>query len=189
MRSCARRRGDETGFTLIEVLVVVVILGIIGFVLTEAIILGLRTTDATAASSSRSVATQALTSFFTGDMQSADVVSTSDPGCASGTANLIVTLSWTDQGLSRRVSYGLDPATGTDQELVRWSCSGVPGGPIGQKILGHFTTKVGDPVPVTAICDAGPGCPASGTPAKVTLEVRSEPTLALTVHRRTAVSP
>ena len=183
MRTGGRGRQEESGFTLTEVLVVTLILGVIGFVLTQAIILGLRTTDATSASSSRSVATQTLASYFTGDAQSADVVSTSDPGCSSSTAALIVTLSWADQG-NRTVSYGLEPATGPDQELVRWSCDpGAPGDPA-MKILGHFTTEPGDPVPVVATCDGSP-CLASGSPANVTLDVRSGSTLSLTVRRRT----
>lgn len=187
MTSVGRRRLDESGFTLTEVLVVTSILAVIGFVLTQSIILGLRTTDATSASSSRSVATQTLASFFTGDAQSADVVSTSDPGCSSSTAGLIVTLSWADQGVNRTVSYGLEPATGPDRDLVRWTCDpDAPGDPA-KKILGHFSTGPGDPVPVSASCDGSP-CIASSSPDKVTLDVQSGSTLSLTVRRRTGAT-
>ena len=182
-RAAWPRGGDESGFTLVELLAVVAILGVIGYALTESVILGFRTTDATAASSSRSVAVQTLTSYFTGDAQSADEVSTNDPGCA--TEPVFLHLTWTDQSVARSVSYGLHPVAGPEQELVRWSCAG--GGAPDRKILGHFSQNPSPgAVPVSARCD-GAVCPATpGTPATVTLEVQSTPTLSLTVRRRTA---
>lgn len=182
----ARSRG-EAGFTLVEVLVVTVILGVIGFVLTEAIILGLKTTDGTAANSSRSVATQALASFFTDDAQSADTVSTADTACA--TEPVFVHLAWTDHGVARSVSYSLDPATGDDQDVIRWSCTGA--GSPDRRILGHFTRAQGaaavEPVVVhcgTPLVD----CPAtpSVAPATITLDIAAAPPVSLTVRRRTA---
>lgn len=122
---------DEAGFTLIELLAVISILGIISFALTEAVILGLKTTDATANDSFRSAGVQALQSFFTSDAQSATLVSTADPApqCApaAATPRVFLHLSWNDQGKARDVSYSLEddiPAVAGQSEVVRWSCSG-----------------------------------------------------------------
>lgn len=183
-------RREEAGFTLVELLAVIAILGVIGFALTEAVILGLRTTDNTAASSSRSVATQALSSYFTGDAQSADAVSTAEPvPCADGA--VFLHLTWTDKGVTRAVSYGLDPPEGPEQELKRWSCTGGVKD-TNPKMLGHFSRNP-DPSapPVSARCDLDPAepnpdlCqPTPRAPATITLEVQSDPPLLLTVKRR-----
>lgn len=186
------RRGQH-GFSLTELLVVTTILGIIGFALTEAVILGLRTTDGTAASSSRSSATQALASYFTDDAHSAELVSNTDPACAG--QPVLLRLTWTD-GVARTVSYGLDPVVGDEQDLVRWSCIG--SGSSDRKILGHFSSDraVGSGPPVEVQCA---GCPSATpiAPASITLKVRAaqilptatpetDHTLTLTVQRRAA---
>ena len=191
-----RRRDDESGFTLVELLVAIVILGLIAFSLTEAVILGLKTTDATAASSSRSVAAQTLTSYFTDDVQSAETVDTTAPSCLNGgpvAGSVFLHLAWTDrqvradQQVRRDVSYALDPPGASEQELVRWSCS--DGGARASRILGHFTRdgSVGAAEPVAAACGAAPACPstpAASPPATVTLTIQAAPSLTLTVHRR-----
>lgn len=186
VRTVPSRRRGEAGFTLVELIVAVAILGVITVALTGAVIVGLRTTDATAASSSRSIAVETLASFFTADAQSADEVSTTDPDCASGP--VFLHLTWTDSSVTRSVSYGLDPPIGPDQDLVRWSCFSSAPGDADRRILGHLSGDV-DPAtpPVFATCD-GTACPAAppGAPAVITLEVESSPTLSLTVHRRAA---
>lgn len=184
-----RRRDGEAGFSLVELLAVIGILAIIGFALTEAVILGLRTTDSTAASSSRAVAAQTLASYFTGDAHSAEKVSTTEAvPCADGP--VFLHLTWTDATVSRAVSYGLDPPVGPEQELKRWSCTGGMQD-LNPKFLGHFSRNP-DPTkpPVTARCDVDPDpdpdlCPTTaGAPASITLEIQSEPPLTLTVRRR-----
>jgi len=183
MTGASRRCRGDAGFTLTELLVVTVILSVIGFALTEAIILGLRTTDATAASSSRSTSAQTLASYFTDDAQSAQTVSAADGSCATGP--VFLHLTWTDQ-VRKDVSYGLDPVGGDDQDVVRWSCAG--GGAPDRRILGHFTRDgtVGAGEPVVVTCDGG-DCPANaGAPTVITLHIDDTPALDLTVRRRTA---
>lgn len=174
----ARRRGDA-GFTLVELLAAVAILGIIGAALTEAVILGLRTTSATQATSSRAAAARALASQFTDDVHSAEKVSTTDPDCAP--QPVFLHLTWTD-GVNRAVSYSLDPQDGPDQDVVRWSCSG--GGAPTRKILGHFSrSPESASPPVSVACD--PGCSqAPSEPDTVTLTIDGG--RPVTVARRTA---
>jgi prepilin-type N-terminal cleavage/methylation domain-containing protein len=183
------RGQHEAGFSLVELIVVVAILGVISSVLTEALILGLRTTDGTIANVSRAAGVQILEPYFTADAHSAEVVWTDPtPTCASGPA--FVHLRWTESGsVVRTVGYGLDPAVGPDQELVRVSC--VASGPPERKVLGHFTHDPAGPQPVSVACDAGP-CPTvpGAAVATVTLLIQVDPSpappapISLTVRRR-----
>ena len=189
-----RTAAGEDGFTLTELLVTIAILGIIGAALTGAVILGFRTTDATGARVARSSAIQALTAYFTEDVQRAETVSSTTTGepaeCVTGDPGRFVRLSWTDGGATRTAVYALDPPTGTAHDLVRWSCLGA--GPATPRVLGHFVHAEGAPLPVSATCDGNPCPDTPGTPAAVTLRIHTDPSkgaaapIELTVRRRTS---
>jgi len=186
-RQASLRHGDELGFTLVELLAVIAILGVISFTLTEAFVVGLKTTDANATDLSRSVAVQAAQSYFTDDVQSAKEVSRVDPPpttCATA-AGVFLHLSWKDQGRARDVSYAVEDAITGQAQLVRWSCT--DGGSVDRKMLGLFTFE--PPLPQLAQCD-GAACPdAPGRPLTVTLRIPTDRPQEATGTSTTSVPP
>ena len=183
LRSRARLT-SQRGLTLVELLAAITILGVISFALTESIIVGLRTTDGTAANISGSIGTQSAASYFSGDAQSADEVSNGWTGCP-GTADpggVFLHMGWTDQDdlgatTTRSVNYAFDPPspTATEMQLIRWSCDGISGA-ASSRNLGLFTRKVDDPLPVSVTCDGVP-CPVTpAAPDQITMTIKSHPT-------------
>lgn len=164
----------ESGFTLTELLVTIVILGIIGLLLPKAIVLGLKFTAGTEKRVAATSTVGTLGRYFYGDVHSADTVTT-DPAC--GAAGVIVHLSrpGTD------VVYAYDQPTGA---LSRVKCTdaGVVTTPLGR--LGSAAPTR----PVTLICGAETPCTS---PMEVTLTVQSDPAAppaALTAVRRSSAS-
>ncbi|MFJ8043963.1 type II secretion system protein [Kitasatospora sp. NPDC096147] len=149
---------SELGFTLTELLVTLVIVGIIATLLPTAVVLGLRFTADTGRRVAATGATGTLNRYFPGDVQSADAVTTT-PAC--GATEVIVHLSRP----GAEVVYTYDPPTG---ELHRVTCTAT--GPV-PTLLGRF-----DPTaptrPVTLTCGAETPCTS---PLEVTLTVRTDP--------------
>jgi prepilin-type N-terminal cleavage/methylation domain-containing protein len=200
---------SEQGFTLAELLIVVSILGLIGFALTNAVISGLRTTNNIADRVSGTSAVETLNSYFFGDVQNADQVSSgamspSDPNCGSVPGTLLVHLSWTDtdtspigQSTTTDVFYTLEtlpPQAGGGQDLLRVRCIG--NSRQTETIMGHFSSdpSSNDPSPtppVTVVCGVVLACPPPDDPSAVILRVQSDPTAPttnLTAVRRTPVT-
>ncbi|MEU8764252.1 type II secretion system protein [Streptomyces sp. NPDC048659] len=165
----------ESGFTLTELLVTIVIVGVIGTLLSRAFVMGLRFTADTERRISATGAAGALNRFFYGDVQSADRVSTA-PAC--GVTDVIVRLS----GGGTDVVYTYEPSTGT---LTRVRCTGE--GTVTTMPLGRLPAAPQDP-PVTLSCGAESPCTS---PLEVTLTVRNDPAApptALTAVRRSGAS-
>ncbi|MGW5398760.1 type II secretion system protein [Streptomyces sp. NPDC003952] len=168
------RRESEAGFTLTEVLVTIVIMGIIGALLPQAIILGLRFMTGTEKRVASTSAVGTLNRYFYGDVRSADSVTTA-PAC--GVAEVIVHLvrPGTD------IVYAYDEPTGS---LTRVKCGA---GGVVTTVLGRFDTTT-SPSPVTLTCGAETSCTS---PMEVTLTVQSAPAApptALTAVRRSSAS-
>ena len=75
---------SEGGFTLIELLIVVVVLAIIIGTMTGAMIVGIRTTNATIQRLSESHDAQNSAAYFVADMQSAATTTLTDNVCDEG---------------------------------------------------------------------------------------------------------
>lgn len=181
----SRRRSDQDGFSLVELLVSITILGVISFALTEAVILGLKLTDGTVTKVSGAAAARALVSRFPADAQSADEVAPTGD-CASAETGVFLHMSWIDQGVTRAVAYAFEPPTGTEQDLVRWSCAN---GLSDRRFVGHFSRDAAGPAPVVVSCtDANDAiAPCTARPAAITLSIRPDPQSpanTLTVRRR-----
>ncbi|WP_424216198.1 type II secretion system protein (plasmid) [Streptomyces sp. BI20] len=170
----ARRGVGEAGFTLAETLVTIVVLGIVTTLLSKAIVMGLRFTSGTERRVAATGAAGALARWFTGDVQSADAVTT-EPAC--GITEVVVHL----RRAGTDVVYAHDPVSGA---LSRVTCgpAGVVSTPLGRLDPGA------SPRPVNLSCGAETPC---ASPAEVTLTVRTDPAkppTTLTAVRRSTPS-
>lgn len=134
------RRGDA-GFTLVELLVTVAILGIVVPVLAGVFFNGTRLASATSATLTASHNRQMLASVFTTDVQDAASNDTA-AGCTVAGDTVVTHLSWNDVSPSgatspRDVTYVLATVAG-DQQLIRRECSA--GGAPSSVVVGHGVT-------------------------------------------------
>ena len=158
---------SEEGFTLPELLVAVVILGIIGGALTGSIITGLKVTDGTSERIGESTDAQLASAYFAADVQSASAVLPSlHPTCAlPAGASAIVSFSWEDpaEPAVPRVATWFTQDVGDQRHLSRKYCQGA-------------TTSV--QTVSRSLGAAGPqlACPGgcTGTPKAATLTVTEE---------------
>jgi prepilin-type N-terminal cleavage/methylation domain-containing protein len=125
------KRGED-GFTLVELLMSITIIGIIAPTIVGAIVLGLKTTAATTSQLAASHNRQELAAFFTTDVQSAvtiaDETSTDTTTCMSAGETLVGRLSWTDidftgASTARVVTYVTATVSG-EKQLLRHTCAG-----------------------------------------------------------------
>lgn len=163
----ARLRAED-GFSLAELLVGIVVVGIIMGSIAAALIVGLRTTDQTTERLNESHDVQISSAYLANDVQSAASVSVTGAGtCASQTT--IVTFTYAD---GRVATYACGP--GGDETRVTRTFGGVT------EVLAHFARPARPSVTCTPSC-------GSGTPARVdiTFTERSGLTFTLTGSRRT----
>ena len=156
-------RSDD-GFTLPELMVAVVILGIIAGAITGAIITGLKVTDGTAERVKESTDAQLASAYFAGDMQSSTaVIPAVHPVCGvPAGAAAVVSFSWedpTDPAVPRVATWFTQTVDG-ERHLSRRYCEGV----------GGYTVTVS-----RSLAGAGPDlqCPGgcTGTPRRASMVV------------------
>jgi prepilin-type N-terminal cleavage/methylation domain-containing protein len=107
----------DAGFTLVEVLVSIAILGIIMVVLCTAVMMGLRSTKDASVKFDQSNAAEFTALHFTADVQGAELVSVDDVAASCGGA---AELKLTSPIANRTVAYAV---TGSPLQLVRRECS------------------------------------------------------------------
>ena len=123
-----RQYGGEAGFTLVELLVAIVILGIIAVPLGASAFLGLRTADETSNRFASSNDAQLLSIWLPPDVQSAgnqsgDVVTSGNTEC-SGVTN-VLRLQWREtQGTTTTyvAAYAIALVAGGSYQLKRYFC-------------------------------------------------------------------
>lgn len=96
------RARAQAGFTLVELLLSVAIMGVVVPALTGAMVIGWRTTDDTIARLSDNRNREITPSLFTRDAQSATAVDTdsTDPTCLAAGDTLLVRFRWTETPLT-----------------------------------------------------------------------------------------
>jgi prepilin-type N-terminal cleavage/methylation domain-containing protein len=160
---------DEAGFTLVELLVTIVILGAIVGAIGTAIVVGLRTTDATQVRLAESHDAQMTSAFFGNDVQSASDVTLNAVSSCSGTIS-VVSFQWNDAGVSKVASYSVR-STATETQLLRRYCEGIS--PAAEVVIAHL---VADASAVTAACQPAADCSGAHPwkPIKVTISVTDQ---------------
>lgn len=132
----------ERGFTLVELLVAVVILGAITGALTTGLIVSFRTTDEATDRLSRAQGVQLASSAFASDVQSADDVLAGDAAPACGPSGAALSLVWMDGSVRNVAAYSVQ-----GDELVRHHCVGAT---IEERTLSSFVAVAAAPVCSTA---------------------------------------
>ena len=161
-------RRDEAAFTLIEIVLCVLILGIVGVVVAEAMIVGFKTTNSTDQRLRESVDGQLVTAYFGRDVQAASQIAQSATSpCSSSTA--IVTFKWTDpvDGTTAKaaayVVAAAPPAGEEERLLTRQYCEN--GVLKTSNSLARYLAATGTPVSVS--CSA----PCTSVPAPTTVSM------------------
>lgn len=137
------RTGTDDGYTLIELLVTVVILGVIIGPLASAFAVSVRTAKPTQERFERSHDAQLAANYVVTDAQSADgpgiAISDDATTCGPSGGSPIVRMRWTSTApgfttTTENVNYVLDDGT-----LVRWTCTGggAPWSSVTANVIGH----------------------------------------------------
>ena len=121
-------RGGEGGFTLVELITAIAILGIIAAPLAMSFITGLRIIGRADERLGDSRSALITASYFANDVSSANAVKLND-GTACGGGTAVVSFSWSSASaapggaLNNKVSYVVDTSDSLNRKLVRKFCA------------------------------------------------------------------
>jgi prepilin-type N-terminal cleavage/methylation domain-containing protein len=174
----ARIRGDQAGFSLVEILIAIVLMGAIAGVVVTALSTSLNASATTTQKVKESNDAQLAAAFLVRDAQAAGGtdpltaqtdssvgVSTSDATSCGAAGSLVIRFSWTDRqtvstSRSMVATWGFDATTHT---LTRRTCTAGAAGV--DVVVGRNVASVG----VTCTGGTGGGC--SGLPATVSVTI------------------
>lgn len=176
-------RGSESGFTLVELLLITVLLPMIVGSMTLAIILALQIQSTVSTSVGSSGDAQQVSSVFYGDVQGALAITTSASAAQCGTGTQILGLEWglstTAPPVYQDVASYVVLQNGTTHSLVRNFCSS------GSSVTPNSSTtlanniSVSQSAPVVSPSSSGVSAQAGWAPAQGVTSVAwtlSEPT-------------
>jgi prepilin-type N-terminal cleavage/methylation domain-containing protein len=182
------RRDHASGFTLIELMISIVILGIIAGVIGTTFIVLTRTSQQTQDRLNQSRGPKFASVYWTPDVASSESVN--PPGVRCGTAGTpLVTFGWTDDRLAQpQVATWASVTTSTSTNLMRLQCDA------NTLATPKRTTLIAPDVAASGIqvrCDTGSGlaaCVSPTTPSRVVLDVTTLDGRSFTIDTNRQVS-
>jgi len=162
---------DDGGFTLLEMIIVIVIMAIIMLPLVSSFTLGIASTQQAQQDTSNSVDSQLSSIYFDRDAASADTVSTSG---SCGGAGTVIQFQWHDGSINRFAAYvvtsvanaNADVGVGPSFRLDRVYCENATGPAL-------LTTQIAQSMVAAPVvtCDNG-SCSGVSTPARIAMTVK-----------------
>lgn len=172
-------RSGEGGFSLPELMVSVIILGIFAGVVASALFMVIRVADPTADRVEASFGPRFSALYWQPDVASSEIVN--PPGATCGTGTVLVSLRWTDDRTGTNVASWSTQGPAPETALVRTLCRG--GTQVHRAEVASAIVAAG----TTARCD-GTACGTGVTPATLTLDVETREGLRFTVRATRRVS-
>jgi prepilin-type N-terminal cleavage/methylation domain-containing protein len=178
----------ESGFTLVELLIAVVILGIIAGVVTTTFVVLTRTSQQTQDRLNQSRGPKFASVYWMPDVASSDAVNPVGVRCGT-TGTPIVTFRWADDRAAQdQVATWATIPRSSSIDLVRMQCSaGSLGVPARTTVIAPDVAPAG----IQVRCDAGTGltsCSSPMTPRRVVLDVTTLDGRSFTVDANRRVS-